>query len=97
MLFSLGQLQGSRACDQGDLYAILTTEQLNSLKTEKQTNGKTLVGVHSYDILANPLYLDDLQYVTAKEDDHAGILITLPHFFPSHSFFLIRYLSHPHN
>jgi hypothetical protein len=26
-------------------------------------------GVHTYDILANPLYLDDFQYFTAADDD----------------------------
>jgi len=39
------------------------------------TNGKTLQGVHSYDILANPLYLDDFQYVTAAEDDRNEMII----------------------
>jgi hypothetical protein len=33
-------------------------------------NGKTLQGVHSYDILANTLYLDDFQYVTAAEGEN---------------------------
>ena len=54
---------------------ILTDEQFDRLKTEKQTTGKTLQGVHSYDILANPLYLDDFQYVTAAEDDRADKII----------------------
>ena len=54
---------------------ILTDEQFDRLKTEKQTTGKTLQGVHSYDILANPLYLDDFQYVTAAEDDRADMII----------------------
>ena len=31
--------------------------------------------VHSYDILANPLYLDDFQYVTAAEDDRDEMII----------------------
>ena len=38
---------------------ILTDSQLEALKSSTQTKGKTLQGVHSYDILANPLYLDD--------------------------------------
>ncbi len=54
---------------------ILTDEQFNSLKTREPTSGKTLQGVHSYDILANPLYLDDFQYVTAAEDDRAEMII----------------------
>lgn len=32
-------------------------EQLNTV--EKTSSGKTLQGTHSFDILANPLYLDD--------------------------------------
>ena len=39
------------------------------------TKGKPLQGVHSYDILANPLYLDDFQYVTAAEDDRDLMII----------------------
>ena len=54
---------------------ILTDAQFERLKTEPMTQGKTLQGVHSYDILANPLYLDDFQYVTAAEDDRADMII----------------------
>merc|ERR1712051_805856 len=54
---------------------ILTDGQLERLKTAPQPTGKTLQGVHSYDILANPLYLDDFQYVTAAEDDRADMII----------------------
>ena len=31
--------------------------------------------MHSYDILANPLYLDDFQYVTAAEDQRDEMII----------------------
>lgn len=31
--------------------------------------------MHSYDILANPLYLDDFQYVTAAEDNRDDMII----------------------
>ena len=31
--------------------------------------------MHSYDILANPLYLDDFQYVTAAEPDRNDCII----------------------
>jgi hypothetical protein len=55
--------------------SILTEHQFDRLKTESMTKGKTLQGVHSYDILANPLYLDDFQYVTAAEDDRADMII----------------------
>jgi hypothetical protein len=54
---------------------ILTDSQFESLKSSVMTNGKTLQGVHSYDILANPLYLDDFQYVTAAEDDRNEMII----------------------
>ena len=39
------------------------------------TTRKTLQGVHSYDILANTLYFDDFQYVSAIEDDRAEMII----------------------
>lgn len=44
-------------------------DSFNRLKARKPKDmaAHTIVGVHSYDILANPLYLDDFQYV------HAGI------------------------
>ena len=54
---------------------ILTDSQLERLKTAPQPQGKTLQGVHSYDILANPLYLDDFQYVTAAEPDRDEMII----------------------
>ena len=40
-----------------------------------KTTGKCLQGVHSYDILANPLYFDDFQYVTAAEDQRDLMII----------------------
>ena len=54
---------------------ILTDDQFDRLNKSQQTEGKTLQGTHSYDILANPLYLDDFQYVTAAEDDRAEMII----------------------
>jgi hypothetical protein len=54
---------------------ILTDSQVERLKTAPDPKGKTLQGVHSYDILANPLYLDDFQYVTAAEDDRDEMII----------------------
>ena len=53
----------------------MTDAQFNELKRAQKTKGKTLQGVHSYDILANPLYLDDFQYVTAAEDDRNEMII----------------------
>lgn len=55
--------------------SILTDNQFDRLKGTPKTAGKTLQGTHSYDILANPLYLDDFQYVTAAEDDRDEIII----------------------
>ena len=54
---------------------LLTENQFRSLEQTPKTAGKTLQGVHSYDILANPLYLDDFQYVTAAEDDRNDMII----------------------
>lgn len=41
----------------------------------KKTKGHTLQGTHSYDILSNPLYQDDFQYVTAAEDNRDEMII----------------------
>ena len=48
-----------------------------NLETERAApKEKSLQGVHSYDILANPLYLDDFQYVSAAEgEDRAQFII----------------------
>ena len=54
---------------------MLTQIQNQNLMQSQMTEGKTLQGVHSYDILANPLYLDDFQYVTAAEDDRNEMII----------------------
>jgi len=56
-------------------FPILTDDQKEALENTPKTTGKTLQGVHSYDILANPLYLDDFQYVTAAEDDRNEMII----------------------
>ena len=54
---------------------ILTDSQYERLKSVPMTEGKTLQSCHSYDILANPLYLEDFQYVTAALDDRAEMII----------------------
>lgn len=38
---------------------MLTDEQFERLKTVENNDTCKILGVHSYDILANPLYLDD--------------------------------------
>ena len=55
--------------------ALLTDSQFTQLLNTQKTKGKTLQGVHSYDILANPLYLDDFQYVSAAEEQRALMII----------------------
>ena len=35
----------------------------------------TIQGVHTYDILANPLYLDDFQYFSADREDREDFII----------------------
>ena len=54
---------------------LLTEDQYYRLQKFPKTKGATLLGVHSYDILANPLYLDDFQYVSAAEDDRDLMII----------------------
>ena len=54
---------------------LLADEQYERLKTVPKTTGRTLQGAHSYDILANPLYLDDFQYVDAAEEDRAELIV----------------------
>lgn len=39
------------------------------------TKGSTLQGVHSYDMLANPLYSDAFQYVSAAVPNRADYII----------------------
>ena len=34
-----------------------------------------LIGVHTYDILANPLYLDDFQYFSADLEDRSKRIV----------------------
>jgi len=53
---------------------ILNDYTLNRLKTT-QAGVATMKGTHTYDILANPLYLDDFQYFTAADDDREKYII----------------------
>ncbi len=74
-----GDRQWSRAEEENarqlPISALLTDSQFERLLSIPKTRGKTLQGVHSYDILANPLYLDDFQYVTAAEEDRDLMII----------------------
>lgn len=48
---------------------IMLDSQLDAMRNTPMTKGATLQGVHSYDILANPLYADRFQYVNASIPD----------------------------
>ena len=43
--------------------------------SSSKTQGRTLQGCHSYDILANPLYFDDFQYVSASLENRENYII----------------------
>jgi hypothetical protein len=53
---------------------ILDDETLEKLRTTKMGDGH-MKGVHCYDILANPLYLDDFQYFSASMDNREEYII----------------------
>lgn len=53
---------------------IITDGTLARLKTTQMGKGH-MKGVHSYDILANPLYLDDFQYFSADREDRKTCII----------------------
>lgn len=54
---------------------ILTTRQYHRASMTKPTKGKTLKGVHSYDILANPNYADDFQYIPSNVANRKDLII----------------------
>ena len=53
---------------------VLEDETLTKLKTT-QMKDSHMKGVHCYDILANPLYLDDFQYFSSSMDNRADYII----------------------
>ena len=53
---------------------IITDEHLERLRTTQLGKGH-MQGVHSYDILANPLYLDDFQYFSADREDRQTCIV----------------------
>jgi hypothetical protein len=53
---------------------ILHDETLNKLRSTKMERSH-MIGVHTYDILANPLYLDDFQYFSADLDDRSKRIV----------------------
>jgi hypothetical protein len=54
---------------------MLTDDQFERLKTVENNDSCNLLGVHSYDILANPLYLDDFQYISSSVENRAYFII----------------------
>ena len=56
-------------------FQLLTKKQLEALKGAKTTTGRYLQGAHCYDILANPQYFDDFQYVPACVEDREKYII----------------------
>ena len=54
--------------------SILTDETLTKFKDTK-LGQSTMKGVHCYDILANPLYLDDFQYFSPAMEDREKYII----------------------
>ena len=53
----------------------MTNRSRDALYYSTQTIGRTLQGCHSYDILANPLYFDDFQYVSASLENRKAYII----------------------
>ena len=54
---------------------LLTQRQKQALENSEMTIGPTLQGCHSYDILANPLYFDDFQYVSTATPNRQNYII----------------------
>ena len=55
---------------------IMTDDSWAKLKKAKGNHdSKNLQGVHSYDILANPNYLESFQYVSASQADRGDFII----------------------
>jgi len=71
--WSIGEEQYSR--DNLLTSQLMTDEQFSRLQASIMTKRKTLQGVHSYDILANPLYFDDFQYISASREDRDKLII----------------------
>lgn len=53
---------------------LLVDETLDKLKNT-QLQGASMKGVHSYDILANPFYIDRFQYVSPATESRAEFII----------------------
>ena len=53
---------------------ITQDETLEKLKTT-QLQGASMKGVHCYDILANPFYVDRFQYVSPATESRAEFII----------------------
>ena len=54
---------------------ILNDETLHRLKETRLVGDRSCQGVHSYDVLANILYIDDFQYFSADLDNRKDFII----------------------
>ena len=54
---------------------ILEDETLRRLKSSHYHEGRTIKGVHCYDILANPLYVKDFQYFSSALENRAEYIV----------------------
>mmetsp|Transcript_21614 Transcript_21614/g.20737 ORF Transcript_21614/g.20737 Transcript_21614/m.20737 type:complete len:411 (+) Transcript_21614:2041-3273(+) len=61
-------------CRNAMSFKILTDETLEKIQGGV-VQGLSMQGVHTYDILANPLYLDDFAYFSADREDRADCII----------------------
>jgi len=53
---------------------MMLDSQLAAMKASTCNHKKTMTGTHTYDILSNPSYFDDFQYVPVMAGDGHGIL-----------------------
>ncbi len=54
---------------------ILTNYQYSTLINTPKTVGKTLIGTHSFDILCNPYYINEFQYIPMNIEDRKQYII----------------------
>ena len=71
--WSVKEEQNSRQLLGG--FQMLNDDQMKKLSSVPQTHGRLLQGVHSYDILANPLYAQDFQYISPSLENREKFII----------------------
>ena len=55
--------------------SIVSDDALHKMKMVPETDGKTLQGVHSYDVLANPNYFEAFNYISAAVPNRSDYII----------------------